>query len=468
MSQIQSSKSRRNFIKGAGMAGIATSFLPGQSLTAAKPRGIARAKNLIFLVVDGMSHGTLALAHHWNIRHKGERLNWMHLYERSGLHRSMQDTASLSSPVTDSAAAASAWGGGQRVHNGALNVTPEGKPLKPLLLHAKDAGKRVGLVSTCRITHATPAGFAANMPNRNNENAILQQYLEREIDVLLGGGARHFSQKNPNGGLLDYFQQFQKTGYYLARTRGELKAASRKHNRLLGIFSDSHVPYAIDRKNDPSLTDTPSLPEMFEAALGQLNHSKEGFVLQVEGGRVDHAGHANDPAAILQEQLEFDRCIPIATDFIEKHPDTLLIVTTDHGTGGCQLNGLGRAYQDSGPALDRINQFKHSFEWLEKRYKTSGEFDADLFAYATGITPSEKQAKVIREAIKDPKITYLNSMMTRAVADQLAATTATGWTSNNHTAENVELLAFGPGSKKIPGFLQNFELNGIMRDALQI
>jgi alkaline phosphatase len=415
-----------------------------------------------------MSHGTLALAHHWNLRQSGGPLNWIRLYEHPGLHRSMQDTASHSSPVTDSAAAASAWGIGQRVNNRAINITPDGKAPDPILRHAKKSGKRVGLVSTCRITHATPAGFAANMANRNNENAILRQYLERDIDVLLGGGARHFSQGGSEAPSVDYFREFAQAGYEVARTRNQLKAVSKKQSRLLGIFSDSHLPYAIDRKNDPSLGDTPGLPEMFEAGLAQLAGSRDGFVLQVEGGRVDHAGHANDPAAILHEQLEFDRCIPIATEFIEKHPDTMLIVTTDHGTGGCQLNGLGQAYNGTGPALDRIDQFKHSFEWLERRYKTSGQFDADLFEYATGIAASEAQAKAIEEAIQDPNIHYLNSMMTRAVADELAATTATGWSSKNHTGENVELLAFGPGSKRIPGFIQNSELNGIMRAALEI
>ena len=83
---------------------------------------------------------------------------------------------------------------------------------------------------------------------------------------------------------------------------------------------------------------------MFSAALNQLNGMKEGFVLQVEGGRVDHAGHGNDAGGILHEFLEFDACIPIALEFIESHPDTMLVVTTDHGTGGCQLDGAGSAY----------------------------------------------------------------------------------------------------------------------------
>jgi len=461
------SKSRRQFLKGAGMAGFATTLAPQHALAVESIKH-AKAKNLIFLVVDGMCSGTLSLAHHWNLRNHGKPLNWMQLYQRADLRKCTQDTASLSSPVTDSAAAASAWGSGQRVNNGSINVAPDGQSLTPLFVRAKQAGKRTGLVSTCRISHATPAGFAVSVKDRNNEDAIVRQYLELELDLLLGGGAKHFKQSSGSGGTTDYFKAFEDAGYITVRGRDELKRLPQVNKSLLGIFSDSHIPYAIDRQNDSSLAGIPDLPEMFAAALNQLHGSKEGFVLQVEGGRVDHAGHANDPGAILHEQLEFDSCIPTALDFIEKHPDTLLIVTTDHGTGGCQLNGQGRRYNDSGPALDRINQFRYSFEWLEQHFKQSGNFDSKLFTRATGITATAAQAAEIQKAIKDPNINYLNSTMTKAFVEELSAISATGWTSNNHTAENVELLAMGPGSQKVPAFIRNNELFGIMTDALRI
>jgi len=449
------------------MTGLATSLFGGKSV-AAEFSQRAKAKNLIFLVVDGMCHGTLGLAHHWNRRRHGKHLNWMQLYLRPGLHRCMQDTASHNSPVTDSAAAASAWGSGQRVNNGSINVNPEGKTFEPIWLRAKRAGKSTGLVSTCRISHATPAGFAANVASRGNEKAIIAQYLDRGIDLLLGGGAEQFVHVNEDGSKVDYFGAFADAGYAVVRDRAGLKRLSKKEKRVLGIFSDSHMPYAIDRRNDLSLRNTPGLAEMFATALGQLEGSENGFVLQVEAGRVDHAGHANDPGAILHEQLEFDDCIPRAVEFIEKHPDTMLIVTTDHGTGGCQLDGKGHYYKDSGPALDRMNKLKYSFEWLEERFRVAGEFNAELFAHATGLTASESQAAKIQAAIEDPNTTYLSSKMTDAFADELKEIASVGWTSNNHTAENVELMAFGPGSEDLPGFIRNEELFGIMTGALKI
>lgn len=462
------STSRRQFLKGAGVAGLASAWATQTSLAVGSKKAPGtNPKNLIFLVVDGMCHGTLGLVHHWNLRKHGEHLQWMQLYERPDLVRCLQDTASSSSPVTDSAAAASAWGSGQRVNNGAINVNPKGKAFEPLYSRAKRAGKKTGLVTTCRITHATPAGFAAIVPDRGQEKDILAQYHKHGIDLLLGGGAQHFLQKR-DGKRVDFFKEFEAAGYRVAREAKQLEAVPANGKPLLGIFSHSHIPYAIDRKNEPSLAEVPGLAAMFKAGLKQLQGAEKGFLLQVEAGRVDHAGHANDPGAILHEQLEFDTCIPIALEFIEKHPDTLLIVTTDHGTGGCQLDGLGKRYNDSGPALDRMNQFNYSFEWLEQQYRATGEFDAELFKRATGISAKPEQAAAIQAAIQDPNISYLTSTIAKVFAEELIEMSAVGWSSNNHTSENTDLLAIGPGAEKIPVFMRNNELFGIMTEALRI
>jgi len=461
--------SRRSFLKGAGVAGFASTMLPGQVVSHTTTSGQRnQAKNLIFLVVDGMCNGTLGLAHHWNLRNMGAPLNWMQLYSRDDLVRAFQETASASSPVTDSAAAASSWGSGTRVMNRAINTTSQGESLTPLYTYAKKAGKRTGLVSTCRISHATPAGFAASIDHRDKEHAIVKQYLDREIDLLLGGGASKFVETLEDGTKIDYFEKFAGKEYRIVKTLEELERLSSDEARVLGVFSDSHIPYAIDRKNDASLREIPSLAQMFEAALKNLDDSEGGFLLQVEGGRVDHAGHANDPGAILHEMLDFDACIPLALDYIEKNPDTLLIVTTDHGTGGCQLDGLGSGYNESGPALDRINTYRYSFEWLEKRFRTMGGFNALPFTLATGITPTPEQVAEMDAAIADPEVKYLTSKIAQVFADELTQTSATGWSSHNHTSENVEFLAFGPGSERVTPFIKNYEVFDLVMDSLEL
>lgn len=455
--------SRRRFLQGAGLAGTAA-LLPGVPVFAATQSRSGRhrpARNIIFLVVDGMGTGTLGLANHWMQRHEQSPTHWISSYRRKDLARGLQETASASSPVTDSAAAASAWGCGRRVPNRSVNVDERGRPLTPLYSIARESGKATGLVTTCRVTHATPAGFAANVSHRDEEETIARQYLEREVDVILGGGRRFFTA---NGN--DLPGRFKAKDYQFADDRRSLRKVA-GHRRLLGLFSEDHVPYKIDREHDAALKQTPGLPEMFSAALESLSQNKEGFVLQVEGGRVDHAAHANDPGAIVPEMLEFDRCIPLALAFQERHPDTLVIITTDHGTGGCQLNGWGPDYNDSGPALDRLNQFTASFEALANRFAKNKKFDADKLRSATGLVANGAQTTHIQAAIEEnPR--SLQRVLLEIFADQLLDTTAIGWTSHNHTGEFVELLAFGSGADAVPAFLPNNELFGIMIEALRL
>lgn len=458
---------RRQFLKLSGFAGAATLVPASHSIASAQVRakeGTGAAKNVIFLVVDGMSHGTLGLANQWKLRHEKVAPHWLQLLQRTGVRRSLQDAASADSPVTDSAAAGSAWGCGQRVNNGAINFDPQGKPLKPILVYAKEAGMRTGLVSTCEITHATPAAFVANVEKRDMPEAIARQYLEREVDIILGGGSRHFFQEQADGSIVDYQAKFQEAGYRLVSNRSELKAAA-SQDRILGLFSERHIPYAIDRKNDPALADLPGLAELFRAALTSLDGSKRGFFLQVEGGRVDHAGHANDAGAILHEYLEYDNCIPIALEYIEQHPDTLLIVTTDHGTGGCQLDGQGQGYLGSGPALDRIDSLKYSFEWLQNRFRASGKFSARDFTQATGIKPTAAQSAIVQKAL-DAEEKYLSGALIEAFGEQLNELTSVGWSSSKHTAEAVDLFAVGPGAQTIPPYMKNNELFGYLMAAI--
>ena len=474
MSKSSDALNRRQFIKGVGLTGVAATI--GASSIAGReiPEVLSqskKAKNLIFLIADGMGTGTFSLAHHWSLYNSGKLLNWTDLYRHPNVSQALQDTASASSPVTDSAAAASAWGCGQRVMNRSINTDARGRLLTPLFSYAKAAGKATGLVTTCRITHATPAGFVANVVDRDMEDVVAQQYLERKVDVLLGGGRQHFQRSVTADALesipVDLIPKFKAKGYTYVRNTSELNQKAMT-SRVLGLFSESHMPYAIDRKHDTDLSEVPDLPTLFKAALDRLSVSRRGFALQVEAGRIDHAGHVNDPAAILHEFLEFDRCIPIALEYLAKEPDTLIIITTDHGTGGCQLNGLGEAYNDSGLALGNINKATASFEALETEFKASGRFDQERFVEATGIAPTKTQSEAIQAALEDETVDYLSSRMTQIVSEAMMQTMAVGWTSNNHTAELVDLLALGPGSEQVASFIKNNELFDIMKQSLGI
>src|SRR4029434_4694557 len=109
--------------------------------------------------------------------------------------------------------------------------------------------------------------------------------------------------------------------------------------RVLGLFWSDHLPYTIDRNREPAMQSrVPTLAEMTSSALQNLSHSPDGFLLQVEGGRVDHAAHDNDAASMLHDQLAFDDAIGVALEFAKEHGDTLVIITTDHGTGNPGLS----------------------------------------------------------------------------------------------------------------------------------
>src|SRR5690606_7816483 len=152
-----------------------------------------KAKNIIFMVSDGMSIGTLNMANLHLNRQFGHDGNWIKHYKENRVTSALMDTASANSIVTDSSAGSSSWGGGFRVNNGSLNVGPNGEKYKPILQKFKRVGKKVGCVTTVAITHATPAGFCVNSESRNSQASIADQYLDLQFDVMMGGGNQFFA-----------------------------------------------------------------------------------------------------------------------------------------------------------------------------------------------------------------------------------------------------------------------------------
>lgn len=432
-----------------------------------------RAKNVIFLVADGMNTGTLSLAEQVNRYGNGKHTNWFKLYQNPDLKpiRALQETRSENALVTDSAAAGSSWGCGRRIPNRKINMTGADEALKPIGVKAKEGGKAVGLVSTCTITHATPASFAANVPSRDMEATIAQQYLERGIDVILGGGLKHFDSKGRSDHA-DLLSQYEKAGYTVVKDRQSLTSLSASSNGLLGLFADGHLPYSVDHVNTPELAkNVPTLSELTLAALLHLNEHKEGFLLQVEGGRVDHAGHANDAAGILQDQLAFDACIAVALDFQAKNPDTLIILTTDHGTGGCNINGEGPDYTHSQEAILSIRNHKTSYERFGSMlYEVTSQSDlAELIAKYYSLTPNAEEMADLysrMEALRSKG--YYDRTAAHLLNPYLSSRIAVNWTTQNHTGEHVELCAWGPGADQVTPFMENWQMHNVICQALAI
>jgi alkaline phosphatase len=461
------SLSRRAFLGSSAALGLST-------LASGAPQFPTRrkeAKNIILIVVDGMAIQVAGAWDHYSRQVHRRRSAWTEILERSDFVHGLNATRSLSSIVTDSAAASSAWGSGRRIYNGQLNIYPDGTKLASIAQLAQARGMKTGMASTARITHATPAGFAIQHPSRDAEDDIAALYLDGGFDVLLGGGSRHFSPAKRQD-KRDLLADFRKAGYQTAQTRSESQAL-RPGAKALGLFWDSHLPYAVDWDQSAEMqAKVPTLAEMTRTAIRLLDNPS-GFALQVEAGRVDHAGHANDFAGILFDQREFEAAVVEAVRFAEEDGETLVIITADHATGGPSLNGLGEEYLDSNAAMDRWQGMKASFEVLQPLLSKAGGNDElrDIVRDRLGFELTSAEGSAIAGILKGDFPARGSAFMSNATAALgmvLANHNAVGWTSTNHTSEHVLLSAFGPGAERLRGVTDNTEIFDAMTAALGI
>lgn len=419
------------------------------------------------MISDGMSAGVPAMAEAFSQLVRGTQTHWRRLSMQPDTTHGFFDMASLNSLVTDSAAAASAWFSGSRIFNWAVNMLPDGTKLTPLGVLAKRAGFAVGAVTTTRVTHATPASFIASAQTRNDELNIAPQFLDN-IDIVLGGGMRYFDLAK-RADKRDLVGEFRTHGYDIITTRDELLAKPLS-GKALGLFSENHVPYTIDRNRDGELQRiTPTLGEMTQAALETLSKSQKGFLLQIEGGRVDHAAHNNDAAAMLWDQLAFDDAIGVVCEFCKSHPDTLVIITSDHGCGNPGLNGMGNVYQYSTKHFEKLADATASFEAMEARLKSAMVQNnavptpaaiIETIDWGTGNEIAEKDAAIIADVMAGKPAPELNSLEANiygVTAQILGNHTGIGWTGIAHTSDWTLSMTLGPAAsrERFAGLLKN-------------
>ncbi|MEO9893911.1 alkaline phosphatase, partial [Aurantibacter sp.] len=295
---------RRKFFRNGSLLTLGSTLLhPFNGMANTNPIGVnnKKAKNIIVIVSDGMSIGTLNMTDLYLSRKTGTGTNWLQLYKDNKVSRSLMDMASANSIVTDSAAASSSWGGGVRIDNGALNVSKDGEEHLPIWQKFKKAGKKAGCVTTVPITHATPAGFCVNSKSRNAQEQIAEKYLEQKFDVMMGGGDNYFTPEKRKD-KKDMYKAFASNGYEVVKTKSAMLAAA-NDKPILGVFHEGGLPYSIDRENNKELLQkVPTLAEMTKKAIDAMKNNPEGFVLQVEAGKVDWAAHANDIAGLIYDQ----------------------------------------------------------------------------------------------------------------------------------------------------------------------
>ncbi len=415
-----------------------------------------QVKNVILMIGDGMGINHVRAAEIYAAEVLGKELAISSIVDRT-----TTTTHSLTSQITDSAAAGSALLSGYKFENGAINMLPDGHYTYTLGQAAKAAGKSVGVLSTTRMTHATPASVFGHVASRDMENELAAQMVEFEPTVALAGGLRHFLPEDEGGRRDDgrnLIQEMVDMGYVNVANAEELAAVDlASTDKLVGFFNSSHLSYEIDRiTNELS---EPSLAAMTGTALEILSKNEDGFFLMVEGGRIDHAAHAWDAKGMIYDTLAFDEAIQVALDFQTQNPDTLLVITADHETGGF---GIGR-YTGYGNNIPLLESITCSMEYLNSLL---GEDNAVEVAEACGITLDgadverlqQHPANMALDELEGVEGGYAWSWGHLVLSDIVSRQVEVGWTSWSHTGQPVITFATGPNADMFEGGLDNTDL----------
>lgn len=423
---------------------------------AAQDAGTERPQNVILFIPDGFGPAVATFARDYKRDFLGEGASLV----MDGIEVGSVRTWSTDSRVTDSAAGATAYAAGEKTYNGAISVDTLQRPLGTILQGAKARGMATGVVSTARVTHATPAAFTANVPSRDMENEIARQQLDLGPDVIIGGGRRFYEPENDGGrrtdgvNLLDVARE---RGYSVANEWSELRNV--QSLPVLSLLNSSHLPFEIDRDASREA----SLAELTEKTLELLAADGRPFFVMIEAGRIDHGSHANDPQATLHETLAYDAAIEVALRFARADGNTLIVGASDHETGGMTLgrNVDGRSIYGWEPEV--IARVQASQEQIVRRMLDGDTPPAVLLQSLAGIDDlTEAEAALLEVSAGS------SDHLTSAVSGIISRRARVGWTTNGHTAVDVKLHAFGPGSDRFVGNYENAYVGRTLADLLNI
>lgn len=318
-----------------------TSASSGAPAAAAEPE----VRNIILMIADGTGVGV------WTAAEFASDALAVKQMPVTGL----VDTRSASHKVTDSAAGASVYATGQRTTNRTISVGPSSacplprggnapgaewpagcEPLETWFAIAKSKGKATGVLTTTTVVDATPASFVAHSPSRYWSEPIAVQFSEAGLDVLMGGGRASFEAATRSDGRELLAGMCARS--HCVNTAAELAEYEPDARPLVGLFTPGDMD-ALEQR-------PVGVPAMVEAALAKLARDPDGFVAMFETEATDNATHSNLPLErVTADILEFDRAVAVALDFARRTPGTLLIVTSDHETGGFSLVETGRDFE---------------------------------------------------------------------------------------------------------------------------
>ncbi|MCX7775143.1 MAG: alkaline phosphatase [Rectinemataceae bacterium] len=391
-------------------------------------------------------------------------------------------TYDAGSLITDSASAGTAFASGNKTLNGVINMDPgKTKTYKTIAEYAKEQGRKIGVISSVSIDHATPASMYAKSPSRGNYYEIAVQLTTSNFDYFGGGGFVQPTGKNKD--KTSVYELAAARGYTIANTKAaidNLKSGAGKVIAISPVLQDSSaMKYDIDREPGEL-----GLADFVRKGVELLQNSPEGFFIFVEGGKIDWACHANDAASAIRDTLAFDEAVRVALSFAEKHPqETLVLVTGDHETGGMAIGFAGTHYETF---FDKIAPQTMSYVAFNEKvinpYKASTPKDK---AKLEDLAPAIRQAfgidvnslsQLQREQIERAFKRTMGNEVERSIKEEeyllyggyepltvkltqiLNQMAGIGWTSYSHTGVPVPVFAKGVGQEMFAGYYDNTDL----------
>ena len=241
-------------------------------------------------------------------------------------------TCSADKLITDSAAGATAIATGHLTNNKFIAEDPNNNSLYTIFEHAEKLGLSTGIVVTSSVSHATPASFVAHTDDRGDQNLIASQMADQDFDVIIGGGLKYFLPKNISGNRADNLDLTQKLidrGYTLPKNYTQLKSIPDSVKQIYALFEMDGLPEASNRNY--------TLGDLTKSAIKHLMNNENGFILMVEGSQIDWAGHDHKSKELLIEMHDFSTALNEAINFAKSDGNTLVVVTSDHETGGMSI-----------------------------------------------------------------------------------------------------------------------------------
>lgn len=274
-----------------------------------------KPKNVILLIGDGMG---LAQIYAGYTANKGQ----LSLFNIST--QGLSVTKSSDSYITDSAAGATAMATGTKTNNRFISVDENRKPLEVITQQLAKKNFKTAIISAGNITDATPAAFYAHQPERSYNEPIAYDFLSNPSDILIGGGLKEFKTRKDGK---DLSMLLIEKGYSFSDNFKTLDTI--KNNKII-VLDDSAVVSVKEGRGD-------FLVKSFTKATNTFSKTKNSFFIMAEGAQIDYGGHQNNVEYVVREMLDFDQLVGKAMEYVDKNPETLLIVTADHETGGLSL-----------------------------------------------------------------------------------------------------------------------------------